>query len=133
MEKKNTELIVTIVILVIALFATSGFIVYDKVLKDNTTTNEETENDEKNEENETIEEQPNEEITENSYEIFANNMKNAISTKYDENNYNYKSIESECVKDGYNVELKKDNRLYYINSGGTVSMIKQKVIFILTN
>ena len=76
-KKSNNVLLIILVILVLGL---GGFIVYDKVLKDNKPTEEIDVNNNLS----------------NSYELFAKNLKSQFS-KYDINNKNYLSVDSVIV------------------------------------
>ncbi len=57
-------------------------------------------------------------INENSYEIFSNNLKNSISSKYNKYNCNYDYIINDFITDGYSIILDNNNDFYvqYTNS-----------------
>ena len=79
MENKNKKYIVLVAILMILVLGLGGFIVYDKVLKDDKTTNNENSNSENsNNENTNVSE------TSNPFELFRNNLIQERNEKFDE-------------------------------------------------
>lgn len=116
-KKKNLVLITLVIILCLIVVALSGFIAYDKILNTKNNESQVIENNQKEDntdENNIEEEKTKEEndTNENLYEIFSNNLKNSISNKYDSNNTNYKYIKSDCVKNGYLIELSPTGELF---------------------
>ena len=79
MENKNKKYIVLVAILMILVLGLGGFIVYDKVLKEDKTTNNENSNSE-NSNNENI----NVSETSNPFELFRNNLIQERNEKFDE-------------------------------------------------
>lgn len=92
MKSKNTRLLILTVVLFLIVVGLGGFIVYDKILNDKPIKT------------------PNS-TDSNSYELFAQNLKNQFS-KYDDNNQNYLYVSSDVVKDGYEVYLTKNQTLF---------------------
>ena len=79
MENKNKKYIVLVTILMILVLGLGGFIVYDKVLKEDKTTNNENSNSENsNNENTNVSE------TSNPFELFRNNLIQERNEKFDE-------------------------------------------------
>lgn len=79
MENKNKKYIVLVAILMILVLGLGGFIVYDKVLKEDKTTNNENSNSENsNNENTNVSE------TSNPFELFRNNLIQERNEKFDE-------------------------------------------------
>ena len=79
MENKNKKYIVLVAILMILVLGLGGFIVYDKVLKEDKTTNNENSNSENsNNENQNVSE------ISNSFELFRNNLIQERNEKFDE-------------------------------------------------
>ena len=79
MENKNKKYIVLVAILMILVLGLGSFIVYDKVLKEDKTTNNENSNSE-NSNNENI----NVSETSNPFELFRNNLIQERNEKFDE-------------------------------------------------
>lgn len=103
MENKNTGLISIVVILSLLVLGLGGFVISDKVL-----TGKPIEN---NDNNEVVNNKDKETATNNSYELFAKNLKSQFS-KYDDNNRNYLYVNTDVVKDGYEVYLTKNQTLF---------------------
>ena len=79
MENKNKKYIVLVAILMILVLGLGSFIVYDKVLKEDKTTNNENSNSENsNNENTNVSE------TSNPFELFRNNLIQERNEKFDE-------------------------------------------------
>ena len=79
MENKHKKYIVLVAILMILVLGLGGFIVYDKVLKEDKTTNNENSNSENsNNENTNVSE------ISNSFELFRNNLIQERNEKFDE-------------------------------------------------
>lgn len=106
MEKKNTGLVILVIVLLVALLGTSGFIVYDKVLSKKTV-----ENIDVNNTNNDVINNNEEKNNDNSYQIFADNLKDQIS-KYNSNNQSYQYINNDIVKGGYVVYLNEKGSLF---------------------
>lgn len=104
MEHKNTGLIILVVILSLLVVGLGGFVIYDKVLTDNTF-----ENNDNN--NEVVNKQDKETNSNNSYELFSKNLKSQFS-KYDDNNQNYLYVNTDVVQEGYEVYLTKNQTLF---------------------
>lgn len=97
-KKSSKGLIILIIILIICVLGLGGYIVYDKMLDNSNINNEKINQTEKKQNN--------------NYELYASNLKQNISEKYDSNNLNYQYVLSEIIKDGYEVYLTKENELY---------------------
>jgi len=97
----NKNIIITILIVII--LGLGGYLVYDKVVKNNKV--------EETNESVNVENNEQQEISENSYEIFANKLKTEFS-KYNDSNKNYKYIENDFVPSGYRVYLNSNGSLY---------------------
>lgn len=110
MENKNNGLIIIIIVLSLLVLGLGGFIIYDKVLTDKAI-----ENNTNNEAAKSHDKQTSAN-TNNSYELFANNLKSQFS-KYDDNNQNYLYVNSDIVKGGYEVYLNERQTLFvkYLN------------------
>ena len=61
-------------------------------------------------------------ISENSYYIFSNNMKEQVSAKYDSSNMQYEYIESDIVNNGYVVYLNQSGSLFIRYSDESLNM-----------
>lgn len=82
-----------------------GFIVYDKLLKENSIGNV----DDNNLNNDSINNE--EENNENSYKIFSEKLKDQVS-KYDSKNQNYQYIKNDIVKNGYIIYINEKDSLF---------------------
>ena len=94
MDNKNNSVIIIVLLLISV--GLGSFIFYDKVLKEDTCKDKESNN---------------KEIQSNNYDDFSKNLKESLS-KLDNSKRMYQSIRSEFVKGGYSVYIKEDGSLY---------------------
>lgn len=102
MERKNTGLIIIILILSLLVFGLGAFIFYDKVLIKNNIKEDSVRSTTKKD---------NETSVSNSYSLFAKNLKSEIS-RYDSNNKSYQFVNNGIIEDGYKVYLNEKGSLY---------------------
>ena len=101
MEKKNVWLIIVVIVLSLLVVILGGYVLFDSVLSD-----KDGDNILITEDGEFVNEN-----TENSYSIFANNLKNKISG-YDINNNNALYVKSDIISDGYEVYVDNNSDLF---------------------
>ena len=108
MENKRKSYSILVIILIILVLGLGGFIVYDKVLKEDKTINNENSNSENsNNENQNVSE------ISNSFELFKNNLIKERNEKYDSASESYLESQITATVDGnrYSLSLSKDGVL----------------------
>ena len=141
-KKKNTGLIITIIILVVALFGTSGYIVYDKVLSNNKT------NETKEENNDIIDEENKEEQNEkNSQETVSDGVtisKESINELSKNKSLNINNdftdvdkiagsiVDSNKINDILYLSVNSDNKLIlkYNNNSSVITNLDEEIVML---